>query len=302
MNKKRLLLFFMFSAIIILIAGVELKLRVNGRQQRLDAQRIYYDADFKIMYTDIYKKFFKKESSEGNYLPCRLYSNAVKFPIFKNPATIRIFIIGGSVAFSYSDTYFLEAISKAIPDRTVEVINCGMGGYDSYRVFLVLKEILHYRPDLVIVFSGNNESNYNKSGFNLWAYNLAKFFRRSSIYSSLEQKILFILYKERMHPQRDVSTRMRDYERYLRFIIKISKARRIPLILCTLPVNFRDCAPAEGTPPYYDKNFLLAKLDLEEERYDSAIKGFKNFLEQYPDDKFALYYLGRAYDEGRRIS
>jgi hypothetical protein len=43
------------------------------------------------------------------------------------------------------------------PDRTWEVINCGGVSYGSWRLVAVLKEVLQYAPDLIILATGENE-------------------------------------------------------------------------------------------------------------------------------------------------
>lgn len=91
--------------------------------------------------------------------------NEQQFPVSKDSGTFRIFTLGGSTAYgrpygtrtSYSG--WLEGILKeaAEPDQHFEVINAAGISYASYRVVLVLKEILAYQPDLVIIYTGHNE-------------------------------------------------------------------------------------------------------------------------------------------------
>ena len=83
----------------------------------------------------------------------------------KGPETFRIFVFGGSAAFglgySRQGTFseFLERLLSWLqPGRDPEVINCSLVGMASEQVFEMALEVLaDYDPDLLIVYSGNNE-------------------------------------------------------------------------------------------------------------------------------------------------
>ena len=90
--------------------------------------------------------------------------NAQRFPATKAPGTFRVFTLGGSTTYghpfddavSYSG-WLRELLPAVEPSRRFEVINCGGISYASYREVVLLKELLQYAPDLVIVYSGPNE-------------------------------------------------------------------------------------------------------------------------------------------------
>ncbi|MFV1965018.1 MAG: hypothetical protein ACC628_06315 [Pirellulaceae bacterium] len=76
----------------------------------------------------------------------------------------RIFCLGGSTvqgrpyAIETSFTTWLElSLQAADARRRWEVVNCGGVSYASYRLINILREVLHYDPDLVIVYTGHNE-------------------------------------------------------------------------------------------------------------------------------------------------
>ncbi|HUU28299.1 MAG TPA: tetratricopeptide repeat protein [archaeon] len=91
--------------------------------------------------------------------------NEQDFRVRKDPGTFRIFTLGGSTTYGHpyaAPTSFggwLERLlnKQAEPGRRFEVINAGGISYASYRVVLVLREILTYQPDLIIIYSGHNE-------------------------------------------------------------------------------------------------------------------------------------------------
>ncbi|MCP5519496.1 MAG: tetratricopeptide repeat protein [Verrucomicrobiales bacterium] len=90
--------------------------------------------------------------------------NEQRFPKRKAPGTFRIFAVGGSTTYGrpYDDRtsfagWLREFLPAAAPERKWEVINAGGISYASYRVALLMEELIRYQPDLFIVYSGHNE-------------------------------------------------------------------------------------------------------------------------------------------------
>ncbi len=90
--------------------------------------------------------------------------NPQRFPKEKLPGTYRIFSVGGSTTYGrpYDDSvsfsgWLRELLPVADPTRKWEVINAGGVSYASYRVAVVMEELVQYEPDLFIVYSGHNE-------------------------------------------------------------------------------------------------------------------------------------------------
>jgi len=76
----------------------------------------------------------------------------------------RVFCMGGSTTYgrpynhAASFAAWLEAFLTAADDsRDWEVINAGGISYASYRVAMLMEELIQYEPDLFIVYSGHNE-------------------------------------------------------------------------------------------------------------------------------------------------
>lgn len=90
--------------------------------------------------------------------------NDQRFPAEKGADTYRIFCMGGSTTHGrpYRDkTSFVNWLRRFVTDAdsstTWEVINCGGVSYASYRVALLMEELIRYEPDLFIVYTGHNE-------------------------------------------------------------------------------------------------------------------------------------------------
>ena len=94
----------------------------------------------------------------------RNYFNVQQFAKEKPDDCVRVFSLGGSTTFghpfdnraSYSH-WLLQTLEVAAPSRHWEVINCGGISYASYRLARMVEELIEYRPDLFIVYTGHNE-------------------------------------------------------------------------------------------------------------------------------------------------
>lgn len=82
----------------------------------------------------------------------------------KSPGVFRIFALGGSTTQGepYStETAFPEwlklNLETATRGQAIESINCGGLSYASYRVRAILEEVLNYQPDLIVLYTGQNE-------------------------------------------------------------------------------------------------------------------------------------------------
>jgi hypothetical protein len=88
----------------------------------------------------------------------------------KSSDVYRVIVLGGSTVFGQGaytpsenivaqiDRFFKEYNQK----RKIETINAGVGGYASNQEFMYLiSELVHYKPDLVIIYDGWNDMSYN---------------------------------------------------------------------------------------------------------------------------------------------
>lgn len=109
----------------------------------------------------------KTESGEKRMVtnPAKLtHFNLQSFPVAKAPGTFRIFSVGGSTAYGHPwrdpvsfSGWLRELLPKADPGKQWEVINAGGISYASYREAMLIAELIQYKPDLFLVYSGHNE-------------------------------------------------------------------------------------------------------------------------------------------------
>jgi lysophospholipase L1-like esterase len=90
--------------------------------------------------------------------------NSNRFIADKTPGTIRIFCVGQSTTeglpFEPRGGYpeWLGLMLKdVLPDRKIEVINAAVTASDSARDLSIVKELLGYKPDAIVLYEGNNE-------------------------------------------------------------------------------------------------------------------------------------------------
>jgi len=90
--------------------------------------------------------------------------NPQEFAALKPERGFRVFILGGSSAYGFpwgAEQSFSrpleDALVDALPDRDVEVINAAAMSYGSHRLRVLVRELLHYEPDLFVLYSGHNE-------------------------------------------------------------------------------------------------------------------------------------------------
>ncbi len=111
------------------------------------------------------------ETTDANGMPTmerapgkKALFNQQSFPVRKPDGAYRVFCVGGSTTYGrpYGDVtsfcgWLREFLTAAEPERQWEVINAGGISYASYRVAVLMEELIRYDPDLFVVYSGHNE-------------------------------------------------------------------------------------------------------------------------------------------------
>jgi len=125
-----------------------------------------------------------------------------EFEAEKPTGTFRIFSLGGSTTYGhpYLDRtsfsgWLRELLPLADPSRHYEVINAGGISYASYRVVIVLEEVLRYAPDLIVVYTGHNEFLESRTYGNLLEENTLVFRARAAASRLRTYRLLAGLYR-----------------------------------------------------------------------------------------------------------
>lgn len=228
---------------------------------------------------------FTLDRSTGRYEIARSrrqFFAAESFPAHKSPGTLRIFCLGGSTvqgrpfSIQTSFTTWLQLnLTAADSDRNWEVVNCGGISYASYRLVPILKECLHYDPDLFVICTGHNEfledrtygsikqaspayRTLQETMGRLRTYQLLRAALWSSVGRSRRSKPQDVpILKDEVDALLDYRNGLEIYHRddhwrsnvidhfayNLRRMIAVARSNGIPVILIRPPSNLRDFPP-----------------------------------------------------------
>ncbi len=82
----------------------------------------------------------------------------------KLAGTFRVFCMGGSSTagwpFLYNATFpslLSDQLQRNFPEKNIEVVNFGISAVNSFSVLDLIKELIHFQPDLFIIYMGHNE-------------------------------------------------------------------------------------------------------------------------------------------------
>ncbi len=91
-----------------------------------------------------------------------------QFPALRTPETVRIAFLGGSSVqgwpFREPGGSFPDIVGELLqarfPDRRIDIINAGVGGYNSFQLVDVAYQLAPLNPDVVVVYAGHNDQGY----------------------------------------------------------------------------------------------------------------------------------------------
>jgi tetratricopeptide (TPR) repeat protein len=194
-------------------------------------------------------------------------------PKEKPAGACRIFVLGESAALGFPDpsTSFARALEVLLrhsyPNARFEIVNTAMVAINSHVALPIARECLHQKPDLLIVHLGNNEvigpfgaagvlGSYSPSRGFIQANLALKATRTGQLYDRIIHGLatagqapkiwtglsMFTNCQMRADDAR-LGAIYAHHEANLRDICQAAIQASVPVILCTIPVNLRDCAP-----------------------------------------------------------
>jgi len=205
------------------------------------------------------------------------------FAVVKPTNGFRIFSFGGSTVYGHpylADTAFPKWLELELaathPDRRVEVVNCGGISYASYRLAPIVREVLAYQPDLVVLAMGHNEfledrtyqplksrsaaRGWWEDRFNtLRLVTLTRGWLRppvrdqavasaegssaplpAEVHARLDEATGYVSYHRDDKWRGEV---IAQFEDTFRAMIEACRAAKVPVLIVTLGSNLRDCPP-----------------------------------------------------------
>ena len=191
---------------------------------------------------------------------------AYAVPTQKPQGTFRIFVLGESAAMGDPDPafgfsrYLDVMLRQQFPDLKFEVVNTGSVAINSHVLLPIAKGLAQQRPDLFIIYSGNNEvvgpygpgTALTSSAMNL-AVIRASIFGRSTRIGQLLTKMGtrkrewggMEMFLDKQIPARSplMQHTYENFKRNLRDTMSIAKQSGARVIVATVATNLKDCAP-----------------------------------------------------------
>ncbi len=270
MRTNLLLLGASLLFVALLVVLIESALRITGLGAP-DASR-----DSRLRYQEIYLPVLEPGERADGTAVWRTADPRLPYQSITRAGSergLRIFTFGGSatagLGFSPNVTfarYLEKMLTRVYPDRNVEVMNLGIVALASKQVKVLVDDaISRYEPDLVIVYSGNNELLeihaekfaearspwLSRVGAFASGFHLTRLVNRAirgepgtpsladHDFGDEELRVTQheIIQEIGMSPE-EIHQVVDDYERNLREIYKAAKQAEVPLILMTVAANW----------------------------------------------------------------
>jgi tetratricopeptide (TPR) repeat protein len=251
--------------------------------------------------------------------------------------TIRIFCLGSSACASWPhpptetfSAYLQQALETAYPGKQIEVVNAAGHGFAAYRTRHVLDEVLQMEPDAVIVWEGNNEfledRNYDTPRDKI--VSIARYLRTvqwlQSVFTSrtkmsggnLKDTAHFFWTKTRQQSLklREDPVQFAQVQEHFRIsmqhMVSESQRYRVPIVLCTVPVNLHDWLPTVSHNQLsgeklqqWQKLYFQARRCLIEGQYHDGIQAMNQAIAMESEHAESYFWLGRLLeDDGQKAA
>ena len=268
---KKLLLIIVSAAVAAALMEAVMVLRRGsaheGFKKDAEVDWNYYDQ----IYEPVATPFFKKKTVDGKkqyYCARKLIPYRQPFKAVKAKDEVRIFVIGESVAVGtggwLTTDLGKEMFASRFPGRKITIVNAGVGGYTSAQILSVAKEVVRYKPDIMLVLMGNNI--FGGIEYKTWRLLRFPFFMRQLYLNSwVFRTIIDWLYSRgEISNYYDIKEFQQDYED----LANLLSRKKIPFVVFTLPANYADF------PPWQDirKEHIIPMLLIEEGRFQEALE------------------------------
>lgn len=243
---------------------------------------------------------------------------------------VRIFCVGESAMQGYpqprhlASSSFLQAMLQDVwPSREVEIINLGTTAVASFPVLGIMTEALEFQPDLIVIYTGNNEffgtygvASSGRAGSHPWMLRGNRILHSLALVQAIGRWMgrgnadLDHTLMETMMAQNYVgpddwrrAAAANNLHHNVSAMIERCRSRGVPVIICSLPANERDLAPI-GTdklddllPAVQDEiKSLLAAAEANLGKGDTykSIASLQRILMLRPTHARAHFLLGQA--------
>ena len=191
----------------------------------------------------------------------------------KEANTLRIFVLGESAAMGDPDFKFglprmLEVLLRErFPQRRIEVINAAVVAINSHVILPIARDCARQQAVLWVIYMGNNEmigpfgsaSVFGSQAPALFLVRAGLWLKAARLGQLIEAALYWLRYRhgglpewggmEMMANQKvrfdaPATTRVYDhFEQNLKDVLAAAGGARVPVLLCTVATNLKDCAP-----------------------------------------------------------
>ena len=297
---------------LLLICGLEVALRVTGygyattffKPLRIGT------GDYLVENDKFGWRFFPPEISRSP-TPVRMLAH-------KPPGTFRIFLFGESAALGDPEPafgvgrYLQRLLQERYPEMNFEVVCGAMTAINSHAVLPIARECAALQGDLWIIYMGNNEmigpfgavTVFGAQSPPLWYVRLSLAVQRTrlgQLLTSLGRRLtghsrkegpswggMQMFLKSQIAPGNPRKEKVYYcFQQNLQDILRTGRAAHVPMILSTVAVNLKDCAPfgslrstnARDAGEQFDRLFAQAVRDQERSNFVEAVRGFEQTAE-----------------------
>lgn len=302
-----------------LLAFLEIGLRVFGfgYETQFFKQATINGAEYWVGNNQFGRRFFPKAlvRTPGSFA----------FPVKKAPGTKRLFVLGESAAMGEPQPAFgfsrmLERMLEgAAPSNHFEVVNVAMTAINSHVILPIARDCAEREGDLWIVYMGNNEAVgpfgagtvFGAQTPPITAVRANLWFKTTKVGQLLDAAVQrwrgsksdqYWKGMEMMSHQRvpgwdrRMTNLYANFERNLSDILNAAKSANVPVLLCTVAVNERDCPPFASVhgPGFSDDetwrtNYAATNLE--------ALASCEKLDPHYAELQFRLGHFQQAVDE-----
>ncbi|MBN2325961.1 MAG: tetratricopeptide repeat protein [Candidatus Omnitrophica bacterium] len=231
-------------------------------------------------------------------------------------------------------------LQAAQPQRRFEVINCGGVSYASYRLIPILEELLHYSPDLFILYTGHNEFLEDRTYSAIkqtprfltrihhrmmdlrtysWLHRSISSLRAANVESASKTMLPTEVHaKLDLHDGLDAYHRddawsqdiMNHFQQNLEVMISIAEEAGVPVILMNPAFNLKDCPPikSELDPNLSDEKkkrfqtYWDQAVQIEWSASEEKLRWLKKAQEIDPQHAGVLYLMGKCFETMGRLA
>ena len=201
------------------------------------------------------------------------YPRPFTMPAAKPPHALRVFVLGESAAMGDPDFKFglprmVEVLLRErFPNRQIEVINTAMVAINSHVILAIARDCAQQQGDLWIVYMGNNEiigpfgaaSVFGAQAPALPVVRAGLWVKGTRLGQLLDGALHFVRQGNQPLPEWTGMAMMADqkirhdapatarvyrhFERNLADLLASGARAGVPMVLCTVATNLKDCAP-----------------------------------------------------------